>query len=71
MERKENSPRQPEVLPLPKKPGVVEPIFAAGEIAQAPTGRPVDPLSSPTDHLGSYTGRPADGGQPVQDADDL
>lgn len=24
-----------------------------------------------TDILGSYTGRPADGGKPVQDADDL
>jgi hypothetical protein len=26
---------------------------------------------SPTDPLGSYTGRPKDGGKPVQDADDL
>lgn len=29
-------------------------------------------LYSPkTDPMGSYTGRPVDGGQPVQDADDL
>jgi hypothetical protein len=27
--------------------------------------------NSPADPLGSYTGRPADGGKPVQDADDL
>lgn len=26
---------------------------------------------SPADPLGSYTGRPGDGGKPVQDADDL
>lgn len=51
-------------LPLPQKPGVVEPIIAAGEM--------VTPLQgSPTDPLGSYTGLPADGGEPVQDADDL
>ena len=30
-----------------------------------------DPTASEYDPLGSYTGRPADGGEPVQDADDL
>lgn len=64
MERKPQHPIQPEQLPLPEKPGVVEPIIAAGEMVQPPVG-------SPTDPLGSYTGRPADGGEPVQDADDL
>lgn len=60
----EQNPKQPETLPLPKKPGVVEPIIAAGEMKEHPMG-------SPTDPLGSYTGVPADGGVPVQDADDL
>ena len=57
-------PEQPEKMPLPERPGVVEPIIAAGEMVPPPVG-------SPTDVLGSYTGRPADGGVPVQDADDL
>ena len=60
----EQQPKQPEQMPLPKKPGVVEPIIAAGEMV-APQQR------SATDPLGSYTGVPADGGVPVQDADDL
>lgn len=30
-----------------------------------------DPMDSIFDPLGSYTGRPADGGLPEQDADDL
>lgn len=60
----EQQPKQPEKMPLPKKPGVVEPIIAAGEMKAPQQG-------SPTDPLGSYTGIPADGGVPVQDADDL
>ncbi len=35
-------------------------------------GMPIEPLQSvKTDPLGSYTGVPADGGVPTQDADDL
>ena len=35
-------------------------------------GLPIEPMQSvKTDPLGSYTGTPADGGVPVQDADDL
>ena len=58
---------KPRILPnpLPKTPGVVEPIIAAGEMK-----RPGD-QEIITDPQGSYTGRPIDGGQPVQDADDL
>ena len=51
--------------PLPKKPGIVEPIIAAGEMKCQP------PQGIVTDPDGSYTGRPIHGGQPVQDADDL
>ena len=57
-------PKQPEKLPLPERPGIVEPIIAAGEMVKPPVG-------SFTDPLGSYTGRPADGGVPVQDVGDL
>lgn len=58
---------KPQVLPnpLPKKPGIVEPIIAAGEM-KCP-GK--DGILSDTD--GSYTGTPVYGGHPVQDADDL
>ena len=31
----------------------------------------VEVIHKEIDPLGSYTGRPADGGKPVQDADDL
>ena len=31
----------------------------------------VEIIHKEIDPLGSYTGRPADGGEPVQDADDL
>ena len=58
---------KPRVLPnpLPKKPGIVEPIIAAGEMhCPGQAGIVTDPN-------GSYTGRPTDGGQPIQDADDL
>ena len=51
--------------PLPKKPGIVEPIIAAGEMKLPGQNGIV------TDPNGSYTGIPADGGVPVQDADDL
>lgn len=64
----ENEKKQPPVMPeepLPKKPGVVEPIIAAGEMAvQGTEGIVSDPQ-------GSYTGTPADGGVPEQDVDDL
>ena len=63
----EKERRKPRVLPepLPKKPGIVEPIIAAGEMVL----RQKDGVI--TDPDGSYTGRPLDGGVPVQDADDL
>lgn len=63
----EENRKQPRRLtdPLPQKPGVVEPIIAAGEMIC--DGK--DGVTSDVD--GSYTGRPLDGGQPVQDADDL
>ena len=59
--------QKPRVLPnpLPEKPGVVEPIIAAGEM-HCPGAKGI--VSDPN---GSYTGRLIDGGQPVQDADDL
>ena len=59
--------KEPRVLPepLPKKPGIVEPIIAAGEMKCAGQQGII------TDPNGSYTGRPLDGGRPVQDADDL
>ena len=59
--------QKPRVLlnPLPEKPGVVEPIIAAGEM-HCPGAKGI--VSDPN---GSYTGRPIDGGQPVQDVDDL
>lgn len=63
----EKERKKPRVLPqpLPQKPGIVEPIIAAGEMhCPSPKGIVTDPN-------GSYTGRPIDGGQPVQDADDL
>lgn len=63
----EKERKKPRVLPepLPQKPGVVEPIFAAEEM-KCPSSKGI--VSDPD---GSYTGRPLDGGQPVQDADDL
>ncbi len=64
MEKEQEKPR---VLPnpLPKRPGIVEPIIAAGEM-HCP-GK--DGIISDPD--GSYTGRPLSGGVPVQDVDDL
>lgn len=57
---------QPPILPDPPatKPGMAEPIIG-GEMRCPGEGRIV------TDPQGSYTGRPVDGGVPVQDADDL
>lgn len=65
--KKDNEKQKPTVFPepLPQKPGVVEPIIAAGE-RKCPGAKGIV-----TDPNGSYTGRPVDGGQPVQDADDL
>lgn len=64
MEKENEKPR---VLPnpLPKKPGIVEPIIAAGEM-HCPGRKGI--ISDPD---GSYTGIPVDGGVPVQDVDDL
>jgi len=62
-EKREKNPVLPD--PLPKKPGIVEPIIAAGEMVCP--GK--DGIISDVD--GSYTGRPVYGGMPVQDADDL
>lgn len=64
MEKKQEKPR---ILPhpLPQKPGIVEPIIAAGEM-YCPDRKGI--ISDPD---GSYTGRPINGGEPVQDADDL
>lgn len=63
----DNERKKPRVLPepLPKKPGIVEPIIAAGEM-RCPGKEGI--ISDPD---GSYTGRPIDGGVPVQDVDDL
>ncbi len=62
----ENERKKPRGLPNPPhKPGVVEPIIAAGEMVRPGKEGIV------TDPLGSYTGTPIDGGTPVQDADDL
>lgn len=60
--------KKPRIMPdpLPEKPGVVEPIIAAGDMKCPPKGSNI--ISDP---LGSYTGCPVGGGQPVQDADDL
>ena len=63
----ENERKKPRVWPdpLPKKPGIVEPFIAAGEM-HCPSQKGII-----TDPNGSYTGRPIDGGVPVQDVDDL
>lgn len=63
----EKEKKKPKVLPhpLPVKPGIVEPIIAAGEM-KCPSPKGI--ISDPD---GSYTGRPISGGEPVQDVDDL
>ena len=60
-------PKKPRVLPqpLPKKTDIVEPIIANGTLHFPGQNHIV------SDPDGSYTGRPINGGQPVQDADDL
>ena len=64
MEKKRERPR---ILPdpLPKKPDIVEPVIANGTLHFPGQNSIV------TDPEGSYTGRPIDGGKPVQDADYL
>lgn len=54
--------------PLIEVPAVVEPIYAVEGQSRQP-GKPG--VGSCTDPQGSYTGVPCDGGEPVQDADDL
>lgn len=68
----EKERRKPKVLPnpLPQKPGVVEPIIAAGEM-KCPGGKNSAEEKIVSDYDGSYTGRPVVGDHPVQDADDL
>ena len=62
----EKERKKPRVLPNPPhKTDLVEPIVANGSMHFPGQNRIV------TDPEGSYTGRPIDGGQPVQDADDL
>lgn len=57
---------KPRVLPNPlPQPGLVDPIIAHGTVHFPGKSEIV------TDPQGSYTGRPVDGGVPVQDADDL
>ena len=57
--------KQPRVLPEPPKTTPIEPIIAA-EIMPKQGKAQVK-----SDVLGSYTGTPAQGTQPEQDADDL
>lgn len=67
----EKERKKPKVLPnpLPQKPGVVEPIIAAGEMRCPGGDSGKQRIISDPD--GSYTGRPIGGGIPVQDVDDL
>ena len=60
----EKKPKKPRVLPHPL-PDISEPIIANGTVHFPGKSEIV------TDPNGSYTGRPVDGGKPVQDADDL
>ena len=62
----EETRKKPRILPnpLPLKPEKVDPIVADKRHCPGQNGIVTDPN-------GSYTGRPVDGGQPVQDADDL
>ena len=67
----ENKNEQPRVLPQPPhKPDLVDPIVANGML-HFPGQSNLHAENIITDPNGSYTGRPMDGGQPVQDADDL
>ena len=62
----EEQRKQPRILPqkAPKKSPLVDPIVAGEMRCDEADGIVTDPD-------GSYTGRPLDGGKPVQDADDL
>lgn len=61
-------PKQPKTVPAKTdKPPLVQPIVAESSVIlqhQCQT-------EIPSDVDGSYTGTPIDGGQPIQDADDL
>ena len=57
--------KKPRVLPEPEKEPLLDPIIAA-DVLPAQGRGPI-----PSDTTGSYTGTPADGLQPEQDADDL
>jgi len=46
-------------------------FFDAREFPPEAPDDPDEDLGSPFDPMGSYTGLPEDGGEPVQDADDL
>lgn len=61
----DKNPKTPRVLPEPAKDVPLTPIIAADTLSRQGRG---DILS---DIQGSYTGTPADGKLPVQDADDL
>ena len=68
MEKEREKPR---VLPQPPhKPELVDPIIANGTL-HFPGQSHTYSDAIITDPDGSYTGRPLDGGKPVQDADDL
>ena len=61
----EKERKKPRVLPEPPhKPEWVDPIIGGRRVCPGQNGIVTDPN-------GSYTGRPIDGGVPVQDADDL
>ena len=61
-----NERKKPRVLPEPPhKTDLVEPVIAYGNMHFPGQDHIV------TDPDGSYTGRPLDGGKPVQDVDDL
>lgn len=68
----EKKREKPQVLPhpLPQKPDIVEPVIANGSL-HFPGQNHTGDNAIITDPNGSYTGRPLDGGKPVQDADDL
>ncbi len=55
----------PHLTPEPTGDPPLEPVIFYND-----PPKPTPPVSC-TDPLGSYTGVPVDGGQPVQDADDL
>ncbi len=70
MEKEREKPR---VLPQPPhKPELVDPIIANGTIHfPGQNSQAIHTDGIVTDPNGSYTGRPVDGGVPVQDVDDL